>query len=665
MDNAVFNEYTYPVSYDLSPATILSEYDVVDDFNKEGGSDHNVAGKMYPEEITIPVTIGQEYTWVHVYVPVMGSLDSGDQVARIKLDWSGLINSSSANKAALDAKIAEMSAVTQGGYTTESWNVFTAALTAAQTVSEDAGATAADVSDALSALNAAYNGLTSGGGGGTGDNGNPDGIGNGNYTIAAEARQENSDSLSMANQFIKEPLKLTVSGSSMTAEMVWNGTETSPESPVGIHMRLIEELKYKNASGTFVDVSKTLNDAQNTLTVTFPVETVSEPVYFQVYVPQGMGETRQVFKLVFNKSTLTAVSGGSTPSPSPGTTNPGNTSPGGGGGVTSTPNSVSAPPAAPAAVTFADAKGHWAESVIEYVVSKGLFNGTDAGVFSPDLQMTRGMFVTILGRAAKIDGEKYTAAVFNDVEQSMYYAPHVAWAAENGLVNGVGGNSFAPEDDVTREQMAVILYNYARFAGISLEAEKADGGAEAYSIQASALKENDDSESMTNQFFADPLTVTEKDGKYTVSGTMKGAGGITMDMLEELKIRGADGSFAEVERTYDEAANTLDVTFEVDSIGEAAYFQVYVPKGMGEIRPVFRLVFDEATKQELQIPEPLIAAAPFADDAQISDWAKEAVYAIKAAGYISGKGENRYDPQGTATRAEAAKIFAYFEGYAE
>jgi heme-binding NEAT domain protein/putative cell wall-binding protein/Leucine-rich repeat (LRR) protein len=90
LDNVVLNENNYPTVYDLIPATVLSTYDVVDDFNKPDSSDPNCAGKPYPKEITLPVTLNQEYTWVHVYVPVMGSMGFGDQVARIKLDWSGL-----------------------------------------------------------------------------------------------------------------------------------------------------------------------------------------------------------------------------------------------------------------------------------------------------------------------------------------------------------------------------------------------------------------------------------------------------------------------------------------------------------------------------------------------------------------------------------------------
>ena len=77
-----------PVSYDKVPATVLSTYDVVDQYNKADSTDSNVAGKAYPKTVSVPVELGQEYTWVHMYVPVMGEVGSGDCEARIKLDYS-------------------------------------------------------------------------------------------------------------------------------------------------------------------------------------------------------------------------------------------------------------------------------------------------------------------------------------------------------------------------------------------------------------------------------------------------------------------------------------------------------------------------------------------------------------------------------------------------
>ena len=82
-------------------------------------------------------------------------------------------------------------------------------------------------------------------------------------------------------------------------------------------------------------------------------------------------------------------------------------------------------------------------------------------MFSPDMTTTRGMIVTILHR---LDG-KPTAPVsnFTDIEQNQYYTEAVAWASANGIVSGYGNGNFGPNDTITREQMASILYRYAQY----------------------------------------------------------------------------------------------------------------------------------------------------------------------------------------------------------
>jgi hypothetical protein len=87
--------------------------------------------------------------------------------------------------------------------------------------------------------------------------------------------------------------------------------------------------------------------------------------------------------------------------------------------------------------------------------------------------MTRGMLVTVLGRLAGIDTAKYPNSTFGDVAAGQYYAPYIEWAQQNGIVSGIGANKFAPEDNITREQMAAVLWHYAQYAGIKLPATKA------------------------------------------------------------------------------------------------------------------------------------------------------------------------------------------------
>ena len=110
---------------------------------------------------------------------------------------------------------------------------------------------------------------------------------------------------------------------------------------------------------------------------------------------------------------------------------------------------------------FTDITGHWAADNILFAASRGLLSGTSDTTFSPDTGMTRGMFVTALGRLAGINPDSYQTGKFTDVKADAYYAPYVNWAAQTGIVEGVTATTFAPDTNINREQMAVIMKNYA------------------------------------------------------------------------------------------------------------------------------------------------------------------------------------------------------------
>ena len=175
---------------------------------------------------------------------------------------------------------------------------------------------------------------------------------------------------------------------------------------------------------------------------------------------------------------------------------------------------------------FTDITGHWAADNILFAASRGLLSGTSDTTFSPDTGMTRGMFVTALGRLAGINPDSYQTGKFTDVKADAYYAPYVNWAAQTGIVEGVTATTFAPDTNINREQMAVIMKNYAAKLG------------------------------------------------YDLPQTLK------------------------------------DVTF--------------------------------------------------ADKTKISSWAKDAVKSMQQAGILAGKNENKFDPKGTATRAEVATVLRRF-----
>lgn len=115
---------------------------------------------------------------------------------------------------------------------------------------------------------------------------------------------------------------------------------------------------------------------------------------------------------------------------------------------------------------FADVEeGDWYYDAVLYVSHKGLFNGVNETDFAPDMNMSRAMLVTVLFR---LKGEPevglplpgYMKKKFNDVKEDDYFYKAVDWAANNGIVNGVGGNLFDPHANVSREQMATILYRF-------------------------------------------------------------------------------------------------------------------------------------------------------------------------------------------------------------
>ena len=178
------------------------------------------------------------------------------------------------------------------------------------------------------------------------------------------------------------------------------------------------------------------------------------------------------------------------------------------------------------APAFTDITGHWAADNILFAASRGLLSGTSDTTFSPDTGMTRGMFVTALGRLAGINPDSYQTGKFTDVKADAYYAPYVNWAAQTGIVEGVTATTFAPDTNINREQMAVIMKNYAAKLG------------------------------------------------YDLPQTLK--------------------------------------------------------------------------------------AVTFADNTQISSWAKDAVKSMQQAGILAGKNGNKFDPKGTATRAEVATVLRRF-----
>lgn len=129
----------------------------------------------------------------------------------------------------------------------------------------------------------------------------------------------------------------------------------------------------------------------------------------------------------------------------------------------------------------------WFFSAVRFVAQNGLMNGTGKNTFSPRMATNRGMIVSIL---YKLSGSEETSqSTFRDVAPGAYYANGVAWAQKNGIIAGYGNGLFGPEDSITREQMATILWKYAgspAAATTSLDAFQDAGEITAYAKTAMA-----------------------------------------------------------------------------------------------------------------------------------------------------------------------------------
>jgi len=110
----------------------------------------------------------------------------------------------------------------------------------------------------------------------------------------------------------------------------------------------------------------------------------------------------------------------------------------------------------------------WYADAVDFVSSHELFEGVDEGVFAPNDSMTRAMLVTVLFRLED-EPQGFTGVRFGDVAGDTWYTDAVAWASENDIVNG-NGDGFAPNDNITREQIATVLYRYARYLGMDVSA---------------------------------------------------------------------------------------------------------------------------------------------------------------------------------------------------
>ena len=107
----------------------------------------------------------------------------------------------------------------------------------------------------------------------------------------------------------------------------------------------------------------------------------------------------------------------------------------------------------------------WFFKAVMFMQERGLISGTGEAQFSPNMNMTRGMFVTVVGRICEAEGETIMnrTCEFGDVAQNMYYAKYVQWAKDNHSASGSDDGNFYPDKNVSRQEMLVMLRNLAKY----------------------------------------------------------------------------------------------------------------------------------------------------------------------------------------------------------
>jgi hypothetical protein len=139
-------------------------------------------------------------------------------------------------------------------------------------------------------------------------------------------------------------------------------------------------------------------------------------------------------------------------------------------------------------IRFTDTGSHWAREGIDFVSARGLMIGMTEDCFAPDAPMTRAMLATVLFRLE--DARAVGSSPFDDVPEDSWYTDAVIWASSRGIVTGTG-SGFAPMENITREQMVTMLYNYAGAIGMDTGASKDLGSfpdsAEVHSWAADAM----------------------------------------------------------------------------------------------------------------------------------------------------------------------------------
>lgn len=302
-------------------------------------------------------------------------------------------------------------------------------------------------------------------------------------------------------------------------------------------------------------------------------------------------------------------------------------------------------------IDFNDIAGHWGKDAIDFASSRNLFNGTTPTTFAPDGSMTRGMFVTVLGRMAQVDTAAYSGASFSDVKTSAYYGPYIKWAADNGIVSGLTPTTFGPDEMVTREQAATIL---ARYLAKTTPAAVED--AETVQEESIAPAEETQPEAAEEESAANEPVVEEQEPAADAFVTEEQAPAVEGN-TEETAETSDNGSPVEEAATVEDTDGIhLAIAEQEDAL---ALITVTNETAVAEETPNNSIAAEITATDDTAA----LAAITFADAGKISAWAKDSVAFAQEQGIFKGDENNKFNPQAKITRAEAATVFARLLGF--
>ena len=255
-----------------------------------------------------------------------------------------------------------------------------------------------------------------------------------------------SRTITLANGVTDSPIKVTINGTKI--DIVDNGnkdyTYTRPSSSGGGTIETKYDISVDSAANGTVKASASTSAKDKTVTLTVTPDegyvldtlTVTDRDGKNVELTKK-SDTEYTFQMPSSKVTVKAVF---------------------------------KEEAAESTLPFTDVSGaDWFYPAVKYVYDNDMMDGVGGSLFAPASQLTRGMIAQVLYNLEKATGDFNGS--FTDVAADEWYADAVNWAAECGIVNGFGDGTFGPEQNITREQMAQILMNYAKYKGYDMTAK--------------------------------------------------------------------------------------------------------------------------------------------------------------------------------------------------